>query len=190
MKLLFRQRIFSWFDSYDIYDENGNTVFVVKGQLAWGHKLKICDARGNEVGLVREKILTFLPAFELYENGKYIGRIKKKLTLFSPGFDIDFNGWQVDGNLMEWDYTITDAHGEWVATVSQELLHLRTRTCWISATLETPCTCSCSPWPWTPRSAAGRNRNRETSYVMRHTSYAEGTNLLKANWVKIVGAVR
>lgn len=124
MKLLFRQRIFSWFDSYDIYDENGNTVFVVKGQLAWGHKLKIYDAHGNEVGLVREKILTFLPAFELYENGKYIGRIKKKLTLFSPGFDIDFNGWQVDGNLLEWDYTITDAHGEWVATVSKELLHL------------------------------------------------------------------
>ena len=26
MKLLFRQRAFSWFDSYDIYDENENTV--------------------------------------------------------------------------------------------------------------------------------------------------------------------
>lgn len=123
MKLLFKQRIFSWFDSYDIYDENGNTVYVVKGQLAWGHKLKICDAQGNEVGLVREKILTFLPAFELYENGQYLGRIKKKLTLFSPGFDIDFNGWQVDGNLLEWDYTITDAQGGWVATVSREIFH-------------------------------------------------------------------
>ena len=31
MKLLFRQRFFSWFDSYDIYDEDGNTVYVVKG---------------------------------------------------------------------------------------------------------------------------------------------------------------
>ena len=36
MKLLFRQRAFSWFDSYDIYDENENTVYVVKGQLSWG----------------------------------------------------------------------------------------------------------------------------------------------------------
>ena len=27
MKLLFRQRAFSWFDSYDIYDENENTVY-------------------------------------------------------------------------------------------------------------------------------------------------------------------
>ena len=47
MKLLFKQRMFSWFDSYDIYDESGNTVFVVKGELAWGHLLRIYDAQGN-----------------------------------------------------------------------------------------------------------------------------------------------
>ena len=45
MKLLFKQRLFSWFDSYDIYDEAGNTVYVVKGQLSWGHKLVIYDAQ-------------------------------------------------------------------------------------------------------------------------------------------------
>ena len=44
MKLLFKQRLFSWFDSYDIYDEAGNTVYGVKGQLSWGHKLVIYDA--------------------------------------------------------------------------------------------------------------------------------------------------
>ena len=36
MKLLFKQRIFSWLDSYDIYDENENTVYTIKGQLSWG----------------------------------------------------------------------------------------------------------------------------------------------------------
>ena len=35
MRLLFRQRLFSWFDSYDIYDEVGNTVYTVEGKLAW-----------------------------------------------------------------------------------------------------------------------------------------------------------
>lgn len=30
MRLLFRQRLFSWFDSYDIYDEAGNTVYTVE----------------------------------------------------------------------------------------------------------------------------------------------------------------
>lgn len=35
MKLLFKQRFFSWLDSYDVYDEYENTVYVVKGQLSW-----------------------------------------------------------------------------------------------------------------------------------------------------------
>lgn len=65
MKLLFKQRLFSWFDSYDIYDEAGNTVYVVKGQFSWGHKLAIYDAYGNEVGMVVQKVLTFLPKFEI-----------------------------------------------------------------------------------------------------------------------------
>ena len=50
MRLLFRQRMFSWFDSYDIYDENGNTVYVVKGQFSWGHLLNIYDAYGKAGG--------------------------------------------------------------------------------------------------------------------------------------------
>ena len=49
-KLLFKQRLFSWFDSYDIYDETEQTVYVVKGQLAWGHCLKIFSVYGEEVG--------------------------------------------------------------------------------------------------------------------------------------------
>jgi len=73
MKLLFKQRLFSWFDSYDIYDESGNTVYVVKGQFSWGHKLIIYDAYGNEVGMVVQRVLTFLPKFEIYKNGSSEG---------------------------------------------------------------------------------------------------------------------
>ena len=61
MKLLFKQRFFSWFDSYDIYDEAGNTLFAVKGELAWVHLIRIYDASGNEVGYIKEKMLTWLP---------------------------------------------------------------------------------------------------------------------------------
>lgn len=93
MKLLFKQRLFSWFDSYDIYDEAGNTVYVVKGQLSWGHKLVIYDAYGNEVGMVVQKVLTFLPKFEIYKNGSYIGCLSKELSFLAPHYDIDYNGW-------------------------------------------------------------------------------------------------
>ena len=101
MKMYFKQRFFSWFDSYDIYDEQGNTLYIVKGQLAWGHCLKIFDRTGNEVGTVKERILTFLPKFEIYLGDQYLGCIKKEFTLFKPQFTIDYNGWQIQGNFIK-----------------------------------------------------------------------------------------
>jgi len=121
MKLLFKQRFFSWFDSYDIYNEAGETVYVVKGQLSWGHCLKIFDARGNEIGTVQERIFTWLPKFEMYLGNQYIGCISKEFSFFVPRFNIDCNGWHVEGNFFEWDYNIVDASGYNIATVSKEL---------------------------------------------------------------------
>ena len=121
MKLLFRQRFFSWFDSYDIYDEAGNTMFVVKGELAWGHLLRIYDASGNEVGYIKEKVLTWLPKFEMYIGDHYAGCISKEFTFFKPKFNIDYNGWHVDGDWLEWDYTILNSAGHSIAAVSKEI---------------------------------------------------------------------
>lgn len=124
MKLLFKQRLFSWFDSYDIYAEDGSTVYVVKGQLAWGHCLKLFDPSGRELAVVRERVLSLLPRFEVYEGERLLGSIRRALSLFKPRYDIDYNGWAVEGDLFGWDYTVTAPHGGLVATVSKELLHL------------------------------------------------------------------
>ena len=121
MKLLFKQRFFSWFDSYDIYDEDGNTFYTVEGQLAWGHCMKIFDARGYELGMIQEKLFTFLPKFEIYLDGSYAGCISKEFTFFKPVFDIDYNGWHIEGDFFEWDYNILDSTGGCIATVSKEL---------------------------------------------------------------------
>ena len=121
MRLLFKQRFFSWFDSYDIYDEMGNTVFTVRGDVAWGHLLRIYDALGNEVGYIKEKIFTWFPKFEMYLGNNYVGSINKEFSFFRPRFNIDYNGWQVEGNFFEWDYDITDRIGQRVATVNKEL---------------------------------------------------------------------
>lgn len=123
MKLLFKQRFFSWFDSYDIYDETGNTVYTVKGQLAWGHCLKIYDADNNEVGMVQEKVFTFLPKFEMYMGDRYVGCISKEFTFFVPRFNIDCNGWQVEGDFFEWDYQILGRNGQCIADVSKQLFN-------------------------------------------------------------------
>lgn len=123
MKLLFKQKMFSWFDSYDVFGENGEMLYKVKGQLAWGHCLKIFDSSGVEAGTVKQKILTWLPAFEIYMGDCYLGRINREFTFFKPKYNIDFKGWSVDGNWFEWDYTIVDQWGHHVATVSKELFN-------------------------------------------------------------------
>ena len=86
MKLLIKQRVFSWTDKYDIYDEDGNVRYFVKGEFfSFGHRLHIYDADGNEVGLVRQKLMTILPVFELEEDGSVIGRVERRFSMFADG---------------------------------------------------------------------------------------------------------
>ena len=75
MKLLFKQRFFSWFDSYDIYNEKGETVYTVEGKLSWGHKLHILNKHGEHIATVKQTLLTWMPRFELYQGETCIGSV-------------------------------------------------------------------------------------------------------------------
>ncbi len=58
MKLLFKQRLFSWFDSYDVYSKvSGNTAFVVKGELHGDTCSRIYNSCGKEVDTLRKRCL-------------------------------------------------------------------------------------------------------------------------------------
>lgn len=124
MKLLFKQRLFSWLDSYDIYDEAGTVVYRVKGKVSLGHKLVIYDANGTEVGMVSQRILAFLPKFEIYKNGQCVGCLKKSLSLFIPHYNLDYKNWHIEGSFLEWDYSILDSFGTTVATIRKEIFNL------------------------------------------------------------------
>lgn len=121
MQMLFKQRFFSWFDSYDIYDEQGTTLFTVKGQLSWGHCLHILDASGAHIATIKEQVFTFLPQFDLYIGETKIGTITKEFSMFKPRFHIDCNGWFITGDWPEWDYTILDAYSAPIASISKQL---------------------------------------------------------------------
>lgn len=123
MQLLFKQRLFSWFDSYDIYDAAGNTVFTVQGQLSWGHRLEIYDAAGCHLGTVQEEVLTFLPRFALYAGGQYVGQIQQQFTFFKPVYTLDCNGWTVNGDFFAWEYTVQDPAGAHIMHASKQLLN-------------------------------------------------------------------
>lgn len=123
MKLYFKQRLFSWLDSYDIYDEHKNVYFEVKGELAWGHRLQVYDNQGYHLGTLQEKVFTFLPKFEIYKEDNKVGEVHKEFSFFTPKFNIDYNGWHIEGDFLNWDYDIIDANGQRIATISKELFH-------------------------------------------------------------------
>ena len=71
MQLLIEQRVFSWSDTYDIYDEQGNQKYFVKNELiSLGHRLHVYDAAHNEIGFIKQKLFCLLPTFEIEWNGQ------------------------------------------------------------------------------------------------------------------------
>ena len=120
MKLMFKQRMFSWLDSYDVFDENGNTLFTVEGQFSFGKCLHILDAVGNHVATLQQEIGMF-PGYEIYVGEELRGTVYKNITLFRSSFTIDFRGWTAEGDFCGWDYEVRDSGGKTVATISAEL---------------------------------------------------------------------
>lgn len=124
MQLLIKQRIFSWTDSYDVYDESGEARYEVSAEfLSLGHQIHVYDKRtGREVGAIHQKLFTFLPQFEIVVNGKVMGTIRKEISLFTPRYQVDYRGWTVEGNLMGWDYRVMAGNAE-VMSISKELFN-------------------------------------------------------------------
>lgn len=109
MKLLIKQRVFSWTDTYDIYDENENAKYFVKAELfSLGHQIHVYDRNGTEVGAIHQKLMTILPKFEIEVDGQRVGLIEKEFSFFRPRYSIDCNGWRVEGDFLGWDYDVMD----------------------------------------------------------------------------------
>lgn len=123
MKLMFKERAFSWLDSYDVYREDGSVIYTVHGELSWGHCLHILDEHDEHVGTVKEKMFTWLPKFEIYQRDEYLGCISKEFGFIIHEYNVDFMGWTVQGDLFEWDYKVKNERNEVVAAVSKELFN-------------------------------------------------------------------
>ena len=123
MRLTFKQRAMTLLSKYDIYDSDGNTVFVVEGQFSFGAKLIVTDADGYPLGRVEKQLMRWRSHFDFYVNDQLAGTMRREFSPFHPTYTLDFNGWQVEGNFTGRDYRIVDANGYPVASVHKELMH-------------------------------------------------------------------
>ena len=108
MQLRIKQRVFAWGDTYDVYDERGEARYYVEAELfTFGHQIHVYDKRtGREVGSIHQKLLTFLPQFEIVMGGKPMGTIYKEFSFLLPRYKVDFKGWTVEGDPLQWDYSV------------------------------------------------------------------------------------
>lgn len=123
MRLLIKQKVFALTDSYNVYDERGERRYTVEAALlALRHKLTIRDARGREVGEVREHLISFLPVFDVSVQGRRLGTVQRKLSLLHPKYEVDYLGWRCEGDVMGWNYEVREGRRV-VCTIHKELLH-------------------------------------------------------------------
>ena len=112
MRLLIKQRVFSWTDTYDVFDGNENPKYFVKSEFfSLGHNIHIYNAAGNvEVGAVHQKLFSFLPQFVIEIHGSTVGTIQKKFSFFKPSYQIVCSNWRVEGDFFGWNYEIMSAY--------------------------------------------------------------------------------
>lgn len=124
MRLLIKQRVFSWTDTYDVYDENECPKYFVKAEfLSIGHNIHIYErATGQEIGAIHQRLLSFLPRFDIEIGGCHIGTIQRKFSLFRPQYEIDYNGWRVEGDFFGWDYDVMSGCSSAIH-ITKELFH-------------------------------------------------------------------
>ena len=124
MKLRIKQRIFTLTDNFHVYDEDGEIRYEVEAEFfSLGHHFHVYDKQtGQEVGAIKQRLLTWLPKFDIMINGNVVGTISREFTFFRPKYHVDFRGWEVDGDFLGWDYSARCGDYE-VLSVSKELFN-------------------------------------------------------------------
>ncbi len=108
MRLLIREKIFSWSDQFTVMDENGGVRYTVEGQLfSWGKKLRVYDLAGQEVAYIEQKVMSFMPRYRVYVGEVLICEVIREFSFFRPKYSVLGAGWHVDGEFWEHDYTVT-----------------------------------------------------------------------------------
>jgi uncharacterized protein YxjI len=107
MKLMIKQKVFSWGDKFTVYDEAGNEKYKVQGEVfSLGKKLHVQDLAGTELVFIQQKLLSLLPRFFVTINDKEIAEVKAKFSPFKPKYIVEGLNWTVEGNFTGHDYAV------------------------------------------------------------------------------------
>jgi len=83
VKYSMRRNSLSFRRTCTVKDEGENDLYTVKSPLlSWGTKLNLVDMNGVEQAEVCQRLLSFMPAFEISIRRKKLAVVRQKLVLF------------------------------------------------------------------------------------------------------------
>ena len=123
MNAYIKQRVFSWGQKLDIYDEAGNVIYYCQGEIfTIGRKLHVYNSLGEELIYIKQKVLSFMPRYEIYIRGVYAASLIKKFTVFTHDFRFENLDWRIDGDFWAHNYCVKDPNEETMMTISKQWL--------------------------------------------------------------------
>ena len=92
MKLFIKQKIFSFKDKFNIFEERGEIKYTATGEIfTLGKKLHVTDTADNEVIFIRQRLLTLLPKYEISlgtgESVEIVKKIEKAMNLLKAAYN-------------------------------------------------------------------------------------------------------
>lgn len=125
MVLYIKQRVFSFGDKYNVFNEQEQPIFAVQGQIfSFGAKIHVYDLAGNELYYIEQKLFRFLPEYHIFSSGNLCAVIKKEFSFFKPRLYIQsqFGDFRIEGNLFSMDFIIMNGdlqvgeiHKKWLS---------------------------------------------------------------------------
>ena len=120
MKFYVKQKVFSWNDSFSVYDSTETEILRVKGEFfSFGKKLAILDRNETELYRIEQELFRFRPRYHILKNGDVHATVVKEISLFQPYYTVEGLGWEVQGDFFDHDYDITN-NGRLVASVQKQ----------------------------------------------------------------------
>lgn len=93
MRYILKQKILAFGDDFEVQDEHGRRAFFFDSKVGgFTRKIVVYGSNGEQVAIIRKKLLTFRPTFILYRDNREVARIYKKLLSFRRSFVIDVPG--------------------------------------------------------------------------------------------------
>ena len=127
MRYVMKEKLISFGDDFYIKDANGADVYYVDGKVfTLTDQLSFQDLQNRELAYIRKKLISLVPAYEIYRDGKVAAVVKRSLfNILRCTFTVDVPGPDdlvARGDLLDHEYTfrrgdriVAEVSKKWIA---------------------------------------------------------------------------